>query len=84
MNEHDQDRMKQLLRQALPPIEIDDAPHRDLWPAMQRRMHSKPAASTRLLPAWSLPIWFDWAVLAGIIAVVAVFPSSIPLLLYYL
>jgi hypothetical protein len=71
--------MKQLLKQSMPPIDRDAAQERDLWPAMLLRMNAKSAASSQ-----SLPIWFDWAVLAGLIAVIAVFPSSIPLLLYYL
>jgi hypothetical protein len=71
--------MKQLLKQSMPPIDRDAAQERDLWPAMLLRMNAKSAASPQ-----SLPIWFDWAVLAGLIAVIAVFPSSIPLLLYYL
>jgi hypothetical protein len=28
--------------------------------------------------------WFDWTLAAGLIAFFAVFPASIPLLLYYL
>jgi hypothetical protein len=38
MNEQDQDRMKKLLQQALPPVAEDAEPTRDLWPAMLRRM----------------------------------------------
>jgi hypothetical protein len=79
MNEHDQDRMKNFLRQALPPVDGEAEPERDLWPAMLRQMDSTTAA----------PLWFDaplldWALLAGLVGVVAFFPASIPVLLYCL
>lgn len=64
--------MKKLLRQALPPVKGE--PERDLWPAVLNRLDAAPAA---------LP-WFDWALLAGLVALVACFPASIPMLLYYL
>ncbi|MGD0894176.1 MAG: hypothetical protein ABR923_21865 [Terracidiphilus sp.] len=84
MNEQEQDRIKNLLQQTLPPITADAEPARDLWPAMLRRMNAKSATQPQFLPAQFLPVWFDWALLACIVGVVAVFPSSIPLLLYYL
>ena len=34
MNSHDQERMKELLRQALPRVAADAEPERDLWPAV--------------------------------------------------
>jgi hypothetical protein len=74
MNEHDQDRMKNLLRQVLPPISGKAEPERDLWPAMLRQLDGRPAAAP----------WFDWALLAGLVGVVAFFPASIPVLLYCL
>ncbi len=74
MNAHDEDRMKKLLRQALPPVEGEPEPGRDLWPAVLKRLDATPAA---------LP-WFDWALVAGLVALVAFFPASIPVLLYYL
>jgi len=79
MNDQEQDRMKKLLHQALPPVAADTEQKRDLWPAMLLRMNAKPAT----LPQ-SFSLWFDWALLAGIAGVIAVFPSSIALLLYYL
>jgi hypothetical protein len=72
MNEHDQNRMKELLHQALPPVEGDAESEHDLWPAMLRRLDSSPA----------MPPWLDWALLAGLVGVVAFFPASIPALLY--
>jgi hypothetical protein len=78
MSAHDEERIKDLLRQALPPIEPEPTaglePRVDLWPAVLRRLDSRPAA---------MP-WFDWTLAAGLIAFFAVFPASIPLLLYYL
>jgi len=76
MNVHDEDRIKQLLRQALPPVDPDAAPGPDLWPAMLRRLDSAQARHT-------LP-WFDWALLAGLIVFVVAFPAMIPVFLYYL
>jgi hypothetical protein len=72
MNEHDQDRIKNLLKQALPPVGGEAEPERDLWPAMLQRLDRTPAAAP----------WFDWALLAGMVGVAAFFPASIPVLLY--
>ena len=77
MNAHDEDRIKQLLRQALPPVDADAAPARDLWPAMLRRLDSA-AQTHRTQP------WFDWALLAALIVFILAFPATIPVFLYYL
>jgi hypothetical protein len=79
MNEHEpnnieNDRLKKLLQQALPPIKDELDPDHDLWPAMLRRMDEKPATTP----------WFDWALLAGLIGLAAFFPTAIPVFLYYL
>jgi hypothetical protein len=74
MNTPDQDRLKKLLQQALPPVEPAPEPARDLWPAVLRRLDTRPA---------TMP-WFDWALLAGLAALAAFFPASIPMFLYYL
>jgi len=66
--------MKKLLRQALPRVEGQPEPARDLWPAVLRRMDAHPAA----------PPLFDWALLAGLVAFAGFFPAAIPVLLYYL
>jgi hypothetical protein len=79
MNAHDEDRMKKLLQQALPPVDADTEPDRDLWPAVLRKMKSEPIAP----PLFSCA-WFDWALLAALVAFVAFLPQSIPVLLYYL
>ena len=72
MNKDEQERMKHLLRDSLGPAE--EPAGRDLWPRMLQRLDAAPA----VVP------WFDWALLAGLAALLLVFPASIPLLLYYL
>ena len=79
MNAHDEDDLKHLLRQALPPVEGDAAPGRDLWPDLLRRLDAEPAA-----PAFSGWAVFDGALLAGLGGVAVLFPASIPVFLYYL
>ena len=74
MNANDELRTKKLLQQSLPPVDRDSEPARDLWPAVLRRLDAKTSA---------LP-WFDWALVAGLIAFAAFFPASIPVFLYYL
>ena len=79
MNAHDEDRTKQFLKRAVPPIEGDAEPERDLWPAMLRRLNAKRGAPSLLLVPW-----VDWALLAGLVGLAAFFPASIPVFLYYL
>jgi hypothetical protein len=79
MNAHDEDGVKNLLRQALPSVEGDAGPERDLWPAMLRRLDAESAA-----PAFSGWAVFDGALLAGLVGVAVLFPASIPVFLYYL
>jgi len=74
MKPDEQDRMKKLLQQALPPVQGDPEPGRDLWPHVLNRLEARPA---------TLP-WLDWALLAGLAALAAFFPASIPMFLYYL
>ncbi len=74
MNEMEQVRMKKLLKEALPPMEGNPEPGRDLWPVVLKRLDAPPAR---------VP-WFDWALIAGIAAAAAIFPATIPVLLYYL
>jgi hypothetical protein len=73
MNAHDEERMKQFLKQTLPPMG-DAEPGRDLWPAMLRRLDARPTA---------VP-WFDWALAGGLAVFALAFPASIPVFLYYL
>jgi hypothetical protein len=79
MNAHDEDRIKKLLQQALPPVESDPEPGRDLWPAMLRRLDARQAAPPQFF--WA---WFDAALLAGLAVFAAFVPASIPVFLYYL
>jgi hypothetical protein len=74
MNEGNEARIKQLLKQALPTADLEL--RRDLWPQMLRRMDER-------APALAVP-WFDWALLAVLAICVAAFPHSIPVLLYNL
>ena len=78
MNANDQDRLRNLLKGALPPIIDETGPARDLWPAMLRRLNARPNAR---ISAWA---WFDLALLAGLAGAAVIFPSAIPVLLYYL
>ncbi|HUB29763.1 MAG TPA: hypothetical protein VL967_08700 [Terracidiphilus sp.] len=72
MNTHDEDRIRQLLKQTLAPAP-DTGPSRDLWPSILRRLDARPS-----------PPWFDWALAAGLALFIALFPTAIPLFLYYL
>jgi hypothetical protein len=74
MNDNEQNRLKNLLQQALPPVEADAEPGRDLWPGVLRKLDARPAA----------PSWFDLALAGGLVALAAFFPASIPVFLYYL
>jgi hypothetical protein len=74
MKQHDEERIKNLLQQALPPVAGEPEAGRDLWPAVLRKLDQKPAA----------PPWFDLALAAGLLGLAAFFPASIPVLLYYL
>jgi hypothetical protein len=64
---------KKLLQQALPPQREAEL-RRDLWPAMLQRLDQHPVRVS----------WWDWALLAGAIALFCVFPGTIPALLYHL
>jgi hypothetical protein len=91
MSAHDEDRIRQLLRQALPPVAAQPEPAHslelssslepsvDLWPVLLRRLDECSVA--RPQSNW---VWFDWALLAGLAVLIAAFPATIPLLLYCL
>lgn len=76
-----EERMKQLLKQALRPVEHEAEPGRDVWPEVLNRIdqHAGPAVVPR--SPW---VWFDVALLAGLAVLGVSFPTAIPLLLYYL
>jgi hypothetical protein len=44
MNEHDQDQIDQLLKMTLPPMKAGGEPRNDLWPAMLKRLDTRPAS----------------------------------------
>jgi hypothetical protein len=72
MNEREMDEMKNLLKEALPPMH-DAQPGRDLWPATRERL-----AAPRGMP------WWDWLLMAGASATILFVPGVIPALLYHL
>ena len=73
MNTSADDRLRQLLKQALPPVTQADA-GRDLWPAMLCRLQVRASA----------PPWFDWALAGGLLMIAVALPEWIPVFLYYL
>jgi hypothetical protein len=81
MNTQDDDRLKELLRLAVRPVETDAEPARDLWPVLLRRLDADNAGEVRARSRW---LWFDVALLGGLAVLGASFPATIPLLLYYL
>ena len=75
--EQEPERMKQLLRAAMPPV-ADESVDRDLWPAMLRRMDQQAVRGIDHVP------WWDWALVSGLVGFAAILPRSIPVILYYL
>lgn len=86
MNEQEETKLTGLLKQSIKPVN-HELP-RDLWPQMLRRLDqqapSRSWIAVLLSPAAlsSVP-WFDWALLAGLIVGVCLFPRSIPIWLYH-
>jgi hypothetical protein len=76
VNEQDQERIQQLLRETMQPITVQVGAElrRDLWPAMIQRLEAR---------HFKVP-WFDWALLAAVAALLVFFPGAIPVLLYHL
>jgi hypothetical protein len=79
MNANDQEQVKKLLQQSLPPVNSSEGPGRDLWPEVLRRLDANSVVSVS--PGWA---WFDGALLAGLVGLGAIFPAAIPVFLYYL
>lgn len=73
MNEPGNEKLRELLRAAMPPVGDADPP-RDLWPRMLRRLDQRPAPAS----------WFDWALAAALVAWFFVFPETIPGVFYIL
>lgn len=76
MTENDQERIEQLLKKSVPPIRGRKGAElqHELWPTMLKRLDACPTA---------VP-WFDWALLAAVVAWLAFFPGAIPVLLFHL
>jgi hypothetical protein len=79
MSAIDEERIKNLLKQALPPIDGEPEPGHDLWPVVLKRLDAGPS----MAPGFNW-VLLDWALLAGLVGVVALFPTAIPVLLFYL
>jgi hypothetical protein len=73
MSEANNERIRELLRKAIPPV-ADRELGRDLWPQMLLRLHEQPAR---------VP-WFDWALMALLAILVSFAPEAISVLLYHL
>jgi hypothetical protein len=72
MQEDDDEQIREALKRSFPPV--DQELHRDLWPAMLRRLE-KPA---RVVP------WYDWALAAALVGMLLFFPKLALLLAYHL
>jgi hypothetical protein len=76
MSHEEINKMKELLKQAVTPMQNTEL-HHDLWPQMLRKLEEQP------LPIHNVA-WFDWA-LASLAAVALLFfPGIIPALFYHL
>lgn len=83
MSADKEQRIKQLLRNALPPAGTDAEAKRDLWPEVLKRI-GRDEEVARAVGERSAWVWFDVALLAGLAFLGVSFPAAIPLLLYYL
>ena len=71
MNESHDEKLQELLRNAIPPVK-DSGPRRDLWPRMLQKLTEQPIRVS----------WVDW-ILIGLAALwLVIFPQVIPALLY--
>jgi hypothetical protein len=75
MTHPDEKELKALLKREFPPFETAEL-QRDLWPEMLGRLDAEPQPLR-------VP-WFDWALAAAVAAMLLLFPSAIPALLYQL
>jgi hypothetical protein len=86
MNEQEQKKLADLLKQSLPPMSRELG--RDLWPKMLHRVDEGARGRQWLAvlfspTALSSVPWFDWALLAVLVVGVCAFPRSIPIWLYH-
>ena len=72
MNEYDDRQIREALKQTYPPINTELG--RDLWPAVQRKLDTRPAR---------VP-WYDWALIGLIASVLLFFPELILVFAYHL
>ncbi|HEX4758023.1 MAG TPA: hypothetical protein VH308_08570 [Terracidiphilus sp.] len=84
MSANNADRVRELLKQALPAVGTEAEPERDLWPTVLKRLDTEHAGELQPGAVRSRWVWFDAALLAGLAVIAVAFPTSIPLLLYYL
>ena len=73
MSEANNEKIRELLRKAIPPV-ADRELKRDLWPQMLRRLAERPTQVA----------WFDWALVALLTIWFFFSPEAIPILLYHL
>ncbi len=73
MNEENDKKIRELLRRVMPPLGETEL-KRDLWPQMLRKLDERRVR---------VP-WFDWALVALVLAWLLFFPGTIPELLYHL
>ncbi len=73
MSEHHDEKLRELLREALPPVAESEV-NRDLWPQMLRRFDQQ---KLRLS-------WFDWVLVAALMIWLWFFPEATAALLYQL
>ena len=78
MNAHDENRIKQLLKQTLPPVASNAGAGTR---SVARRVSGVSTQTERQRHA--VP-WFDWALLGGLAVFAVSFPATIPVFLYYL
>jgi hypothetical protein len=69
----DYEEVQRALKDARPPVDAEL--RHDLWPAMLRRIQEQPAPSVP---------WYDWALAAGVLATIVVFPKAALLFAYHL
>ncbi len=69
----EEEEVRAALQRTFPPAETEL--RRDLWPAMLRRMEEQ---------AVSAVPWYDWALAAGVAAMVVFFPKIALLFAYHL
>ena len=73
MTESIDDRLRNLLRESMPPFEHDPL-ERDLWSAMTVRLNARRTRVSAL----------DWVLAAALVVLLVLFPQMIPGLFYHL